>query len=75
MFQILSLLFYLEIVEYNFCNLNKNTKRNILLRENEANLLREETVESDIEVSPGLIVKDIKLKELDNLRADDESYN
>ena len=75
MFQILSLLFYLEIVEYNFCNLNKNTKRNILLRENEANLLREETVESDIEVSPGLIVKDIKLKELDNLRADDETYN
>ena len=28
-FQILSLLFYLEIVECNFCHLNKNTKRNI----------------------------------------------
>ena len=32
-FQILSLLFYLEILEYNFCNLNLNTKKNILKRE------------------------------------------
>ena len=32
-FQIISLLFYLEIFEYNFCSLNKNTKRNILERE------------------------------------------
>ena len=32
-FQMLSLLFYVEILECNFCNLNKNTKRNILLRE------------------------------------------
>ena len=28
-FQILSLLFYLEILEYNFCSLNKNTKKSI----------------------------------------------
>ena len=32
-FQILFLLFYLEILEYNFCSLNKNTKRNIRDRE------------------------------------------
>ena len=32
-FQIIILLFYLEIFEYNFCSLNKNTKRNILERE------------------------------------------
>ena len=32
-FQIISLLFYLEIFEYNFCSLNKNTKRNISERE------------------------------------------
>ena len=32
-FQILSLLFYLEILEYNFCDLNKNTKKNIEERE------------------------------------------
>ena len=32
-FQIISLLFYIEIFEYNFCGLNKNTKKNIILRE------------------------------------------
>ena len=32
-FQFMSLFFYLEIFEYNFCGLNKNTKRNILERE------------------------------------------
>jgi hypothetical protein len=31
-FQIISLLFYLEIFEFNFCSLNKNTKKNIMLR-------------------------------------------
>ena len=29
LFQFISLLFFLEIFEFNFCNLNKNTKRNI----------------------------------------------
>ena len=29
MFQIIGLLFYLEIFEFNFCSLDKNTKRNI----------------------------------------------
>ena len=29
MLQFISLLFFLEIFEFNFCNLNKNTKRNI----------------------------------------------
>ena len=32
-FQIIFLLFYLEILEYNFCSLNINNKRNILERE------------------------------------------
>jgi hypothetical protein len=32
-FQIISLLFYLEIFEYNFCSLNENTKRRISERE------------------------------------------
>ena len=31
--QIISLSFYLEILEYNFCSLNKNTRRNIKDRE------------------------------------------
>ena len=33
LFQIIFLLFYLEIFEYNFCSLNKNTKRSISERE------------------------------------------
>ena len=33
--QIIVLLFYLEIFEFNFCGLNRNTKKNILLREKE----------------------------------------
>ena len=28
-FQIISLLLYLEIIEFNFCKLNRNTKKNI----------------------------------------------
>ena len=36
LFQILSLLFYLEILECNFCFLNKNTQRNIQIREEKA---------------------------------------
>ena len=28
-FQFISLMFYLEIFELNFCSLNKNTRRNI----------------------------------------------
>ena len=31
-FQVLCLLFYLEIFECNFCSLNKNTKKNIVER-------------------------------------------
>ena len=34
LFQIISLMFYLEIFEFNFCGLNKNTKKNIQIREN-----------------------------------------
>jgi hypothetical protein len=33
LFQILFILFYLEILEYNFCSLNKNTKKSIRERE------------------------------------------
>ena len=32
-FQILALMFYFEIIEYNFCNLNHNTAKNIKQRE------------------------------------------
>ena len=58
-FQIISLLFYLEILEFNFCNLNRNTKRNIILREEEEMLLRNNTNASEIEVE---IDKDLIVK-------------
>ena len=58
-FQIISLLFYLEILEFNFCNLNRNTKRNIMLREEEEMLLRNNTNASEIEVE---IDKDLIVK-------------
>ena len=63
-FQILSLLFYLEILEYNFCDLNKNTKRNIQLREKDADIMRYDSFQSFAEVSPGLIITNTG-KELD----------
>lgn len=55
-FQILSLLFYLEILEYNFCNLNKDTKRNIELREND-DMKKKLTNESFIEINDDLIIE------------------
>ena len=56
-FQIIILLFYLEILEFNFCNLNRNTRRNIMLREEEEMLLRNNTNASEIEINKDLIVK------------------
>ena len=56
-FQILSLLFYLEILEYNFCNLNENTKKNIRLREKEEMVSRESKA-NEIELADGLILKE-----------------
>lgn len=33
-FQFISLMFFLEVFELNFCDLNKNTRKNIQIREN-----------------------------------------
>ena len=55
-FQIISLLFFLEILEFNFCDLNKNTKRNIMLRE-ESEMSSRNSVASDIEIDKDLIIK------------------
>ena len=43
-------------MEFNFCNLNKNTKRNIILRQEEEMLFRNSNV-SDIEIDTDLIIK------------------
>ena len=45
-FQFFSLMVYLEIIELNFCGLNKNTKRNIELRGTEDLLQRNNTMNS-----------------------------
>ena len=49
-FQIIVLLFYLEIFEFNFCELNRNTKRNIQLREREETTEIEDEPEQDINI-------------------------
>ena len=54
---IFSLLFYLEILEYNFCDLNKNTKRNIQIRAESENFI-DDTIDDKIELSAGYIVKE-----------------
>ena len=77
-FQVFSLLFYLEILEFNFCNLNRNTKRNIMLREEEEMLLRNNTNVSEIEIDKDLIVKNPTIKkdlELNIILNDDTEEN
>ena len=75
-FQIISLLFFVEILEFNFCNLNKNTKRNIMLRqEQEEMLVKNPTFGSNIEVDDNVIVHmalDKKNYELNELIFNDE---
>ena len=62
--QIISLLFYLEIFEYNFCNLNKDTKRNIQIREKNDSLdLETEEKQKNIELIPGYLIEESEQKE------------
>ena len=55
-FQILGLLVFLEIIELNFCGLNKNTKRNIESREKQEylNLLRNDESSSEAGIDRGM---------------------
>ena len=60
-FQIVFLLFYLEILEFNFCNLNENTKRNIVEREQSQGMIDEEEhirQESEIIIKGYLVSKE-----------------
>ena len=58
--QFITLMFYLEIFEFNFWGLNKNTRRNIQEREKDEMLSQERisrtSSTSEIEVSPDYIV-------------------
>ena len=67
-FQILALLFYFEILELNLCNMNKNTAKNIQMREEEEAKLRH-SVTSDIELDDQYYLKD------DEFNINDESGN
>ena len=60
-FQMLALLFYFEILEFNFCNLNINTIKNIQMREREDIDLRK-SVPNIIELGDQYIINDIDTK-------------
>ena len=60
-FQFFSLMVYLEIIELNFCGLNKNTKRNIQNRGDQdmllKNISRNSTLQELVEFPGGYVVK------------------
>ena len=62
LFQIIFLLFYLEILEYNFCSLNKNSKRNIAEREKKHQNTNEENIK---EVGEEIVKDYLSSKDLD----------
>jgi len=66
-FQILALLFYFEILEFNFCGLNKNTSKNIEARGDAENNM--DTSDSNkIELDNQYILKSFSLKDEDDSR-------
>ena len=76
-FQIISILFFLEILEFNFCNLNKNTIRNIMLGEESEMIVRSSNA-SDIEIDKDLIIKSQQENinfELCDMKEKDEDIN
>ena len=76
LFQIIFLLFYLEILEYNFCSLNKNTKRLISEREKvesifEKNYSVEQIIIEGYDVSEGF-KKQIEMTEKNEEQKEEE---
>ena len=68
-FQIIFILFYLEILEFNFCSLNKNTKKSIMGRENEQ-IYNSKDIEIDLK---GYDISEImKKQELEDLEEEKE---
>ena len=60
--QVIILLFYFEIFEFNFCSLNKNTKRNIEKRERMLSLNQIEVNNIDLENESEIMIKDYIVK-------------
>ena len=50
LFQILFILFYLEILEYNFCSLNKNTRKHISERERKQSSDESNDIDYEIDI-------------------------
>ena len=81
--QVIFILFYLEIIEYNFCNLNENTKRNILERElkqenyfngNENTDITDEITINGYDITEGFKNEDRKLIESSEEEEDNINY-
>ena len=69
--QIISLLFYLEILECNFCSLNKNTKKSIIIRER-SELYTSQDIDTEIELK-GYEIGDIIInQELEEIEGNEE---
>ena len=68
--QFLILMFYLEILEFNFCKLNENTKRNVQQRAGSEDLIDDKSTKSQrstiIELGTGYILKDSKTNKEEN---------
>ena len=74
-FQILSLLFYFEILEFKFWNLNKNTIRNIQIREGEEGLLKNRSTSTMIELENDLYIKNEDFKSSNGEDVDSNEIN
>ena len=70
----MSLLFYLEIFEYNFCLLNKNTRKQIEIREKTH--LRQER-DSEISIKGYYMLERVKMqeKEMEILENEEEELS
>ena len=71
--QIIILLFYLEILEFNFCSLNKNTKKSIIERErNELYTSQDNGQENEIELKGYEIGEIMEKQELEELNKNED---
>ena len=61
-------MFYLEIFEFNFCHLNKNTKKNVQKRAETEQLIDDTTSSKSTyaEVGSGYVIKDSKSMKSDS---------
>ena len=77
-FQVLALLFYFEILEFNFCDLNQNTIKNIQIREGKE-IETKQTYDSTIELGDQYYLRDedrkSNMKRLSTVSSEDKISN